>query len=453
MMLAHRICIDPTEAQRSYFARAAGTARRVWNWALAECQRQYAEGGNTNVYAAKRKFNGIKYVDPAWLDADGQPWLKTMHRDSHAQPFAHLARAFARYFDEIKRGCKAHPPQFKKKGRCPDSFYVANDKFRLEGRHAILPKIGRVALCESLRLEGKIMGATVQREAGHWFLSVQVDVPAANAERKRSGDGVVGVDLGINAAATLSTGEAVASPRALKGALRRLRIRSRRVSRKLTAAKQAAGLHGAIPKGTRLPVSRNRIKAQQALARQHARIAAVRKDFTHKLTTRLCRENQTVVIEDLHVKGMLGNHRLARALSDIGFGRIRQQLAYKALRYDTQFIVADRWFPSSKLCSDCGHKYAGLTLRQRRWTCSECGADHDRDHNAAINLQGLASNATGDFCSKTALPVASRTATFGTASGIGLCAGGKVTPVSDEYGQQDGSGQEAKGGHFCSSFR
>jgi putative transposase len=168
----------------------------------------------------------------------------------------------------------------------------------------VLPKIGRVVLREALRLEGKIMGATVMREADNWFVSVQVELAERQVPRIRTGHAVVGVDLGICAAATLSTGEAIASPRPLKAALRRLRIRSRRASRKFKAAKAAAGICGAIPKGTRLPVSKNRTKAARALARLHARVAAVRGDFTHKLTTRLCRENQTVVIEDLHVKGV-----------------------------------------------------------------------------------------------------------------------------------------------------
>ncbi|MES2321675.1 MAG: transposase [Pseudomonadota bacterium] len=417
MLLAHRIRIDPTDEQRSYFFRAAGTSRRTWNWGLDQWQRQLAAGGKPNAYALKRQFNAIKYSDPEWLDEDGLPWLKTMHRDSHAQPFTYLGRAMARYDDDVKNGRPAHPPRFKKKGRCPDSFYVANDKFRIKGHSAVLPKVGRVALSESLRLDGKIMGATVIREAGHWTISIQVDVPDARAQRKRTADGIVGVDLGISSAATMSTGEKVDSPRPLRRDLRRLRIRSRKVSHKLTAEKDRAGIQGAIPKGTRLPVSRNRIKAQEALARQHARIAAKRCDFTHKLTTRLCRENQTVVIEDLNVKGMMKNHRLARAISDVGFGRISRQLAYKAPRYGTQIIVADRWYPSSKLCSACGWKHARLSLGERSWRCSECGTDHDRDHNAAINLQRLATGAAVNSCGQTALPVASRTATSGTASG------------------------------------
>jgi putative transposase len=448
MLLAHRIRLDPSAAQRDYFARAAGTARRVWNWGLAEWLRQRDAGGKPNAMALKKQFNAIKYIAPDWCDKDGRSWLKTMHRDAHAQPFVHLGRAWSRYFEQIKAKLPAHQPRFKKKGRCPDSFYVANDKFRLEGMNIVLPKIGSVALREALRLDGRIMGATVQREAGHWYVSVQVKLALGAATRTRTGDGVTGVDLGISAAATLDTGEAIASPRPLKAALRRLRIRSRRASRKFKAAKAAAGICGAIPKGTRLPVSSNRTKAAQAMARLHARIAAVRSDFTHKLTTRLCRENQTVVIEDLHVKGMLANGRLARSLSDIGFGRIRRQLEYKALRYGTHVMVADRWYASSKICSGCGFKHATLALNERAWTCGQCGAQHDRDRNAAINLQRLAAGAA-DLCSGNALPVASRTATSGTAPGAMPVGGGEVTPVRYEFGQQDGSGQEEDAAYNC----
>jgi putative transposase len=440
MLLAHRIRLDPTLSQRDYFARAAGTARRVWNWALAEWLRQDAAGGHPNANALKRQFNALKYSDPGWLDADGKPWLKAMHRDSHAQPFAHLARAWRRYFAARKAGQAAHPPRFKKKGRCVDSFYVANDKFRINGKEVVLPKIGRVVLRESLRWAGRIMGASVIREAGHWLLSVQVEVPEHQARLPRRGDAITGVDLGVTAAATLSTGEAIRAPRPLKGALRRLRIRSRRLSRKLEAAKAGAGITGRIPAGTRLPVSARRVKAAQALARLHARIKHVRADFIHKLTTRLCRENQALGIEDLHVKGMLANARLARAISDVGFYEIRRQLAYKAQRYGTTLVLADRWYPSSKLCSACGWKHAGLTLGERAWTCGGCGAVHQRDHNAALNLQRLAT--------ATALPVASQAATPGTACADMAQGGGEVTPVRHEYGQQDGSGQEQNRVHI-----
>jgi putative transposase len=445
MLLAHRIRLDPTSAQRDYFARAAGTARRVWNWALGEWQRQSAAGQCPNAMALKKQFNAIKYSDPDWLDADGQPWLRTIHRDAHAQPFAHLAKAWHRYFAARREKQAAHPPVFKKKGRCRDSFYVANDKLRLDGMVVVLPKVGRVMLCETLRWPGKIMGASVSREADHWYLAVQVEVPERVALRRGSGDGITGVDLGISAAATLSSGEKFTAPRPLKAALRRLRIRGRRQSRKLEAAKAGAGITGRIPKGTRLPVSKNRTKGARRLARLHARIARVRSDFMHKLTTRLCRENQTVVIEDLNVSGMLANARLSRAIADIGFYEFRRQLQYKAARYGTKLVLADRWYPSSKLCSGCGERYADLGLGERSWRCTTCGEHHDRDINAAINLQRLA---TGALAAQSALPVASPAATSDTVAGMGPATVGKVTPARYEHGQQDGSGQEENDAHF-----
>jgi putative transposase len=213
MLLAHRIRLAPTRNQRDYFARAAGTARRVWNWALAEWNRQAAAGLQPNAMALKKAFNRIKYSDPDWLDADGTPWLRTIHRDAHAQPFANLAKAWSRYFEQRRAGQLAHAPLFKKKGRSTDSFYIANDKFRVEGRCAVLPKVGRVALREGLRWPGRIMGASVSREADHWYLAVQVDVPDHLAWQRRTGDAVTGVDLGVTSAATLSSGEKIAAPR------------------------------------------------------------------------------------------------------------------------------------------------------------------------------------------------------------------------------------------------
>jgi len=411
MLLAHRIRLEPSLDQRDYFARAAGTARRVWNWALAEWQRQVALGLRPNAMALKKRFNSIKYTDPDWLDEHGQPWLRTIHRDAHAQPFANLARAWTRYVEQRRAGQPAHQPRFKKKGRCRDSFYLANDKFEMDGTAVVLPKIGRVLLRERLRWPGKIMGASVSRQADHWYLSVQVEVPEQLAHRSRTGDAVTGVDLGLSAAAALSSGEKIVAPRPLKAALRRLRIRSRRQSRKLEAAKQVSGITGPIPKGTRLPVSKNRTKGALSLARLHERITQVR--------------------------------------ADIGFHAIRRQLQYKSARYGTRIVLAGRWYPSSKLCSGCGVRNGKLALSERVWTCAACGIRHDRDVNAAVNLQRLA---TGTLAARTALPEASQAVTPGTAAGTVPAAGGEVTPVRHEYGQQDGSGQEEYAAHVCARF-
>jgi putative transposase len=151
MLLSHRIRINATPEQHAYFAQAAGTARRVWNHALAQWNHLVSIGLRPNAMQLKKQFNAIKYHHPDWLDEHGQPWLRTIHRDAHAQPFANLAKAWQRYFDALRAGQPAHPPRFKKKGRSRDSFYVANDKLRIWDKTAVLPKVGKVTLTETLR--------------------------------------------------------------------------------------------------------------------------------------------------------------------------------------------------------------------------------------------------------------------------------------------------------------
>jgi putative transposase len=398
-------------------------------------------------------------------------------------PFTHLARAWGRYFTAAREGARpapenraerrrsraagvmlAYPPTFKKKGQARDSFYVANDKFTLHPSVTAgsagagsgeaggvdpdaaptirLPKVGVVRMTETLRFPGRVLGATVSRTADRWFVAIQVAVPDQVASRRRTAEGIEGVDLGITAAVTLASGETIRSSKPLKATLRRVRIRGRRLSRTLEAAKRAVGIPkgSRTPKGTRLPVSNNRRAASAQLARTHARVARIRSDFTHTLTTRLCRENQALGIEDLHVAGMLANHRLARAISDVGFGEIRRQLTYKAARYGTAIVLVDRWYPSSKTCSRRGARCTDLALGTRVWCRAVCKTVHDRDGNAARTPQRLAT--------ATALPVANRTVTDGTPPARALGGGGKVTPVRDE-GPLGPSGRERACVHDC----
>lgn len=442
--LSHRIALRTNVTQETYFKQACGTARFTWNWALAEWTRQYESGLRPNANSLKKSFNVLKY--------EQFPWLADIHRDAHAEPFANLSKAWSKFFKDVREGRKAHAPRFKKKGISRDSFYVANDKFSIEGKIIKLPIVGKVKLTEPLRFDGKVLGATVSRSADRWFVSVQVEIPLEKALRKRTGDGIEGVDLGITAAATLSTGEKIPSPRPLKAALRRLKIRTRRLSRKLEAAKLAAGILPGqrTPKGTKLPVSNNRKKDALCLQKLHYRIANIRKDFLHKLSNRLCRENQALGLENLNVQGMLKNERLARAISDIGFGELGRQVTYKSVLYDTRIKEADRWFPSSKMCSVCEFVYSDLKLSDRTWICPNCGTTHDRDHNAATNLKRLAT--------VTALPVASTPVMGCTSDSPMAVYGGEVTPVSYDACLQEASGREEKAAvsisndHICAPF-
>ena len=305
VQLSHKIALIPEPKQAIYFGMACGTARFTWNWALAECNQQVDAGLKPNAASLKKAFNAVTYTE--------FPWLADIHRDAPAEPFNHLGRAWAKCFKDCKEGKPAYAPVFKKKGKCRESFYVANDKCKVNGQDITLPLVGRVTMGEELRFRGKVIGATVSRSAPRWFVAIQGEIPERLAKRKRTGNGIEGVDLGITSAVTLSTGEKIQAPKPLTGILRRVRIRTRRVSGKLEAAKVKAGIEqgSRIPKGARLPVSNNRKKASEGLARQHYRITNTRKDFIDKVTTRLCRENQAVGLEDLAVAGMMQNDRLA----------------------------------------------------------------------------------------------------------------------------------------------
>lgn len=358
MILAHKIRLCPTPEQEEYFRKACGTARFTWNWALAEWDRQYKAGEKPTGQKLCKQFNAIKYKE--------FPWLKEVARDPHARPFINLNTAFRRFFKKLGRR-----PKFKKKGG-RDSFYVANDLFWVRGKTVRLPRIGLVKTRQELRFDGKIMGATVSREADKWFISIQVDL--GDYKKPRTGDGEVGVDLGIKAAATLSTGEQFFAPKPLAKSLKKLRRFQRSFSR--------------MTKG-----SNRRNKQRTRIARLYAKIRNIRQDFLHKLTTKLCRENQAVVAEDLHVKGMVRNRRLARAISDIGFGEFLRQMEYKSPIYGAEFILADRFYPSSKTCSSCGKIKDDLKLCERTYRC-ECGLEIDRDLNAALNLRTLGARGT-----------------------------------------------------------
>lgn len=362
MILAHRIALDPAVEQSIALARAAGCSRFTWNWALAEWDRQYQAGEKPTALKLKLLWNRIKH--------DEFPWIGESPKDANQQPFTNLGKAFKRFFAK-----KARRPRFKRKGK-HDSFYVSNDKFSVDGLTVKLPVIGELRMAEALRFEGKIMAGTVSREADKWFISIQVDV--GDYHKDRSADGVIGIDLGLKTALVTSDGQTFEAPKPLKRGLRKLKRLSRQHSRK--------------QKG-----SNNRKKSQRRLAKHHARIKAIRRDWTHKVTTKLCRENQTIALEDLNVKGMTQNRCLARAINDVGFAEIRRQLEYKAEIYGSKVVVISRWEPTSKTCSNCGCKKDVIALSERVFTCTHCGFSLDRDLNAARNIlaAGLAATACG----------------------------------------------------------
>lgn len=370
MIRVHRIALDPNNTQRTALYRAAGVARFSYNWALARWIEQYEAGQRPNIFTLKRELNAYKRTD--W------PWMLESPKAASEQAILNLGKAWQRFFSG-----NSHKPRFKKKG-VSDSFLANGDpkSIKVSDRSIWLPKIGWVRMRERLRFSGRIKSIVVSRDADRWFASVSVEVDNTHVDAVtmgRKNHGPVGVDLGIKDLATLSDGSRFSSPKALHQNLEKLRRLSKAHSRKR---------HG----------SKNRAKAAMKLARLHRRIANIRQDALHKLTTYLVRNYDEIVVEDLNVKSMQRNKKLARHITDMGFYEFRRQLEYKAERAGVKVTVANRWYPSSKLCSECGHKNENLTLDQRGWTCGSCGTRHYRDVNAAINLKNLAASSAVTAC-------------------------------------------------------
>jgi putative transposase len=370
MYVAHRIRLAPNNVQATYLARAAGTARFAYNWALDEWQKQYeacrADPTLPKPYEAalRRQLNSIK--------REQFPWMLEVTKNAPQLAITQLGRAFKNF-----SAGRARYPRFRQKGR-DDRFSLANDQFRVDGNHICIPKLGWVRMREALRFAGHIMSASIKRVASHWYVSINIDTadpPIPPTENQ----GAVGVDVGVTTLATLSTGEMFNGPRALRTLLSRVRKLSHAMARKA--------------KG-----SCNRAKAKLKLARLHLRIACIRQHSLHQLSTSITRRFHTVGIEDLNVKGMLGNRHLARAIADMGFYELRRQLEYKARWRGGQIVLVDRWYPSSKLCSRCGYRLKTLALDVRRWICPGCGVLNNRDVNAAINLRNVAVSSTASAC-------------------------------------------------------
>jgi putative transposase len=356
MIRAHKIRLHPTPEQAVYFAKAAGTSRFVWNWALAEWNRQYEAGENPTALKLKKHFNEIR--------REQFPWTWDVTKNASDQPFLDLSKAFTALFEG-----RASRPKFKSKKRSKPSFYLANDQFELGDHRIWVPKLGWVNLAEKLRLVGKVTGARITKTADWWFVSIQVELPDEIPVKKPA---AVGIDVGLNRLATLSTGEGVENQAFLKTALSKLRQANKRLHR-------------------RKPGSKNREKARRQVARLHYRITCMREDLLHKVTTRLADSSGIMGVETLNLKGLLKNRRLARSFSDASLGTLRRLLEAKVAQRGGQVIKVERFFPSSKTCHCCGWKWEDMTLKDRVFVCQNPSCPYyrfpqDRDHNAGQNV-------------------------------------------------------------------
>jgi len=362
MLRAHKIKLKPNDEQVTYFSKSCGVSRFAYNWALSEWKRLYDAGEKVNECILRKQLNAIKREQFPWMLEVTKCAVQLAIKND-------LNSAFRNFFAK-----RAGFPKFHKKG-INDSFSLSNDQFKVNGKSVRIPNLGWVRMEEPLRFDGKIIGATISRRADIWYIAIQVELP--DEVTTISENQAVGVDLGVKCLATLSDGRIVVGSKASKKYERKLKRLNQSLSRKKGAKKGEEK-------------SKNFMKAKRLLSRLYLKISNLRCDETHKLTTMLTKKFNLIGIEDLNVKGMMSNHKLARSIADMSFFEFRRQLEYKSAMRGSQIVVADQWFPSSKICSVCGWKIEELPLNVREWDCIECGTHHDRDVNAAINLKNYA---------------------------------------------------------------
>lgn len=353
MLAATRIRLYPNATQVNALARQFGCARWAWNEALAETRRLYQETGKGLGYESMTgRLPGLKQE---------HVWLKEAHAQVLQQSLRHLSRAFVNFFER-----RSKYPQFKAKFGSQSIQFPQNVK--VNEKRVFLPKVGWFKAVVHRPIVGEIKTVTVTREpCGHYYASILVDdgrpihMPSFNGP-------ILGVDVGLIDFAVTSNGSHFANPKYLNKAAKNLKRKQQSLSRKVKGSK-------------------GREKARKLVARVHERVKNTRKDFVHKVSTRLVHENQVIAVEDLNVKGMLRNPKLARAISDVGWGMFMKFLAYKTAWLGRGLIKVNRFYPSSKSCNTCGGVHDKLNLSVRFWTCKHCGASHDRDENAARNIR------------------------------------------------------------------
>jgi len=366
MFKAYKFRLYPTDRQKGLLARHFGCCRYVWNQALERKNKEYAETGKSS------SFNVLKAELPVMKEA--MPWLAEAYSQSLQQSIINLDTAFTNFFRRVKEGNKEPGfPKFKKKHKRQSCQFPQHVKIDFEAGTTSIPKVGKVKTVFSRHFEGNMKTVTVSMETtGKFFASFLVDdgneVPS---KQEIDPSKAIGIDLGLHDFLVTSDGDKIPSPKFGKEHKTTIAKLDRRMRKKVNG-------------------SHRRSKARIRLAKAHERIGNQRRDFLHKASTKLIRENQAVCVEDLNVKGMLKNHCLAGSIRDSGWSEFLNMLEYKAKWYGKHILTIGRFDPSSKMCHCCGTINDELTLKVRSWVCTVCGATLDRDVNAAKNIRNFA---------------------------------------------------------------
>lgn len=365
MILAKKIRVIPSAEQEQQLWKSIGTARFIYNWTLAKQEENYKNGGKFIKDGDLRKeITILKKAQLSWLNEVSNNVAKQAVKDG--------CNAYKRFFKGL-----ADKPRFKSRRKSKPSFYNDNIKLKVKSKMVLIEKVGWIKTAEQIPMNVKYTNPRVSFDGKYWYLSVGIEKESPTVELT---DGSIGIDVGIKDLAICSNGmtfKNINKTRLVKKLEKRLRRLQRKISRKYELNKE----------GRKFVKTGNIIRLEKQIRLLHRKLSNIRNNHLHQATTKIVKTKPSrVVMETLNVKGMMKNKHLSKAIGQQGLYEFKRKLRYKCEFYGIEFIEADKWYPSSKICSECGHKKTKLSLSERTYICEECGAVIDRDFNASINL-------------------------------------------------------------------